>query len=219
MVQKVKSNLTFKKCYTFPEPLENKIWNLLLEIQKEKNKVIHVLHAPVGVSRIGEGKYFNENIKVTTFDIDPKVNPHILGDIFNLSKNEMIKKQIEYHGFYDVVISDPIWIEDKTCRCKNCGEKTSYKNSKGLQYHKRRYISYEIRDVLKDEGYYIFNGLWNPYVIGFEKNFNVSVGMNYEEFPNLEELTTIETLYQNFSSFRNISLLFVMKKVKGFVKP
>lgn len=149
-----------------------------------------------------------------TFDIDEKTKPDIQGDIFELSKNPAIMALYTKYGGFDGVISDPIWIEEKRCRCRNCGEMTAYKNPKGVSYHKRRYISYELRDVLKPGGLFMMNCLWNPWVIGLSRIPQVGVQTDYgnlkpEEISNLE---TVDTIYQSFSSFRNVSLLWRFRK-------
>jgi hypothetical protein len=64
----------------------------------------------------------------------------------------------------------------------------------GLAYPDRRHLSYAVRDVLKPGGIFLFNGLWNPTVKGLK-------------------IETIETPIQQFSSFRNVSLLITLRKV------
>ena len=66
--------------------------------------------------------------------------------------------------------------------------------SKGLAYPDRRYLSYAIRNVLKPGGIFIFNGLWNPIVKGLK-------------------IEKVEVPMQQFSSFRNVSLLITLRKV------
>lgn len=68
------------------------------------------------------------------------------------------------------------------------------KKTIGLSYPSRRYLSYSIRDVLKPGGHWLFNGLWNPIVKGL-KIIKVLIPM------------------QEFSSFRNLSLLVYLRKV------
>ena len=64
----------------------------------------------------------------------------------------------------------------------------------GMSYPQRRYLSYAVRDILKPGGYYLFNGLWNPTVKGLK-------------------VQKVEVPMQQFSSFRNVSLLITLKKV------
>ena len=162
------TTLTFKDAWVFPEEVEKRI----------ANAVIHNpgkwLNAPVGTSDIGRGP-FNEHIEMTTFDKDPQLNPDVEGDIFRL--NDFFKPES-----FDGVISDPIWY--------------TYEKNKtvGLAYHQRRYLSYQIRDVLKPGGLWIFNGLWNPIVKGLK-------------------IIRVEVPMQAYSSFRNVSLLIYLKKV------
>jgi len=167
MVQK--ASLKFKECWTFPEQVEKRISEFV------KKHPGNWLHAPVGISKIGYGP-FNDKIKMTTFDKDPEVKPDIVGDIFSLS---------DYVGRdkFDGVISDPIWY-------------TKEKNKTvGLAYHQRRYLSYQVRDVLKPGGFWVFNGLWLP------------------ECKGLEIVNPIHVPAPTFSGFRNVSLLIYLKKV------
>lgn len=207
------THLKFKKCYTFPESVEKNIWDSLVDLADRLERPIDVLHAPSGVSRIGHVEPFiDDRIKVTSFDIDPSTHPNILGDIFNISKNEIVKMIVEKIGGFDSVVSDPIWIEEKRCRCVNCNQMTPYKNPKGLAYHKRRYVSYELRDVLKKGGLFIMNCLWNPWVIGLSREPIVGAQLDYKELDGLEDITTVQTIYQAFSSFRNVSLIWKFTK-------
>jgi hypothetical protein len=64
----------------------------------------------------------------------------------------------------------------------------------GLAYPQRRHLSYAVRDILKPGGIFIFNGLWNPIVKGLK-------------------LQKVEVPMQQFSSFRNVSLLITLKKI------
>jgi len=68
------------------------------------------------------------------------------------------------------------------------------KKTIGLAYPDRRHLSYAIRDVLKPGGIFIFNGLWNPTVKGLK-------------------VEKVEVPMQQFSSFRNVSLLITLRKV------
>lgn len=201
MVQK-SQNLEFKECYTFPSSVEDHILNIIKNYQRKLDKTIRVLHAPSGKSQLGKNE---KNIQMTNFDIDETVNPDVVGDIYKLTDH------FERNSF-DVVLSDPIWIEEKRCKCRNCGEMTAYKNPKGVPYPKRRFISYNLRDVLKINGLFMMNCLWNPWVKGLSKIPIVGMQADYMEFPNLEKLETVETIYQSFSSFRNVSLIWRFTK-------
>jgi len=75
MPQKSSTRLTFKRAWTFPEEVEKRI-------AKRVRKGLW-LHAPVGVSKIGKGP-FNDSVEVVTVDIDPRVKPDIVADIFHL---------------------------------------------------------------------------------------------------------------------------------------
>jgi len=164
-----KASLKFKECWTFPEQVEKRISEFVKKHPGEW------LHAPVGISKIGLGP-FNHKVTMTTFDRDADLKPDIVGDIFNLT---------EYTGrnVFDGVISDPIWY-------------TQEKNKTvGLAYHQRRYLSYQIRDVLKPGGWWVFNGLWLP------------------ECKGLEIINPIHVPAPTFTGFRNVSLLIYLKKV------
>ena len=138
MVQKASTRLSFKQIWTFPEQVEKRIAGKM-------DKGLW-LHAPVGISKIGLGP-FNDDIQVVTVDVDPRVKPDVVADIFHLPfKNNT----------FDGAISDPIWYTKEK-------EKTI-----GLSYPQRRYLSYEIRDKLKPGALWIFNGLWNPIVKGLK---------------------------------------------------
>ncbi len=215
MTQKSSTNLLFQDVYTFPEPVEKHIWNLMKEYTKKVDHKTFWLHAPVGISPIGKQEpYLDDNISVVTFDIDDNLKPDIVGDIFNLHIDNNLQNYLQETGIeaFDGAISDPIWIEQKNCKCRHCGEITAYRNPKGLQYHKRRYISYEIRDVLKPNGLMIMNCLWNPWVIGFKKEKKIGTQADYRRTPGLTKKTTIEVIYQSFSSFRNVSLVWRLEK-------
>ena len=215
MTQKTSTNLVFKQMYTFPESVENHIWEMMQEYTQKVGHKTYWLHAPAGISRLGSIEpYIDDNIVVVSFDIDPKVEPDIIGDIYNLSHEPLIWDYLQQTGVekFDGVISDPIWIEQKRARCRNCKEMTAYKNPKGVQYHKRRYISYELRDVLKSGGIFIMNCLWNPWVKGLSKIPVVGVQTDYAEHDDLENIQTVETIYQAFSSFRNVSLIWRFSK-------
>lgn len=136
MVQKSSTRLSFKKAWTFPYEVEKRI---------AKNLTPGLwLHAPVGISKIAKGPFKN-GVRMVTLDIDPKLKPDVVGDIFHLPFKE---------GAFMGAISDPIWYsKDK-------------KKSIGLSYPQRRFLSYSIRDVLATGGTWLFNGLWNPIVKG-----------------------------------------------------
>ncbi len=164
-----KASLKFKEAWTFPEQVEKRISEF---VKKHPGKW---LHAPVGISKIALGP-FEKNVQMTTFDKDPSVKPDIVGDIFKLS-------EIIGRNKFDGVISDPIWY-------------TKEKNkSVGLAYHERRYLSYQVRDVLKPGGIWVFNGLWMPQVKG------------------LKIMQPIQIPVPTFSSFRNVALLVYLKKI------
>ena len=174
MVQQTSTRLTFKEVWTFPYIVEKRIAGFV----REHPGVW--LHAPVGVSKIGVGEFDNK-VKMITLDKNPDLKPDIVCDIFKMNEEIIIQKFVEAGGF-DGVISDPIWYtKDK--------EKTI-----GLSYPQRRYLSYQVRDVLKPGGWWLFNGLWNPKVKGIS-------------------IKRIETPIQAFSSFRNVSLLVYCQKV------
>jgi len=167
MVQK--ASLKFKEAWTFPEQVEKRIAKF---VDDHPGKW---LHAPVGISKIAIG-IFNPKVTMTTFDKDPAVKPDIIGDIFKLS-------EIVGRNQFDGVISDPIWY-------------TKEKNKTvGLAYHERRYLSYQVRDVLKPNGWWVFNGLWIPEVKG------------------LKVVDPIHIPVPTFTGFRNVSLLVYLKKV------
>ena len=165
-----KASLKFKECWTFPEQVEKRISEFV------KKHPGNWLHAPVGVSKIALGP-FNNEIHMTTFDKDPQVNPDVVGDIFKLSET------VGYNKF-DGVISDPIWY-------------TKEKNKTvGLAYPDRRLLSYQVRDVLKPGGWWIFNGLWLP------------------ECKGLRLIDPIEVVSPNIkNTFRNVALLIYLQKV------
>ena len=166
MVRKSGTKLTFNKAWTFPEAVEKRIATFV-----NKNPGLW-LHAPVGISKIARGP-FNDGIEIITVDIDPEVKPDIVADIFHLPFKE---------ATFDGAISDPIWYTKEK------------KKTIGLAYPQRRFMSYQIRDVLKPGGWWIFNGLWNPIVKGLK-------------------IMLVEIPMQAFSSFRNLSLLVYLKRI------
>ena len=174
MVQKASTRLKFKEVWTFPYEVEKRIGEFVLKHPGTW------LHAPVGISKIGLGE-FDKTVKMITLDKDAELKPDIVCDIFKMNEEATIQKFVEAGGF-DGVISDPIWYtKDK--------QKTI-----GMSYPDRRYLSFQVRDVLKPGGWWLFNGLWNPKVKGLS-------------------IKKIETPMQAFSSFRNISLLIYCQKV------
>jgi hypothetical protein len=175
MTQLASTQLTFKKAWSFPVPVEKRITTFV------KNVGGNWLHAPVGISQLGKG-IFESDLKVLTLDKNPDVKPDIVCDIFKMTDNKEIKKIMKECGGFDGVISDPIWYTKEK-------QKTI-----GLAYPDRRYLSYQVRDVLKPGGWWVFNGLWNPIVKGLS-------------------IRDIEIPMQAFSSFRNLSLIVYLKKV------
>ena len=168
MVQKTYTKLTFKDAWTFPYVVEQRIAEF---VRKHPG---NWLHAPVGASKIGTGP-FGSKVTMTTLDINPKLKPDVVCDVFEMTEHLG-------RGKYDGVISDPIWY-------------TKEKNKTiGLAYPQRRYLSYQVRDVLKPGGWFLFNGLWNPIVKGLK-------------------IMKVEVPMQAFSSFRNLSLLVYLRKV------
>ena len=168
MVQKTYTKLTFKEAWTFPYVVEQRIAEFV------SNHPGKWLHAPVGASKIAKGP-FGSGVDMLTLDINPKLNPDIICDVFKMS--ESIGRER-----FDGVISDPIWY-------------TKEKNKTvGLAYPQRRFLSYQVRDVLKPGGWFLFNGLWNPIVKGLS-------------------IQKVEVPMQAFSSFRNLSLLVYLKKI------
>lgn len=184
MTQKSTTTFKFKKAWTFPETVEQRIANFVEKIGG------HWLHAPCGISMLGKGP-FGDKSKITTLDIDCKLNPDIIWDIFLLKDNPEIQRVIKEEGGFDGVVSDPLWYFSEVC--PHCGYKITNR-TKGLAYPDRRYLSFAIRDVLKPGGKFLFNGLWNPRVKGLS-------------------VDRIEIPMQTFSSFRNVSLLVYCTKV------
>ncbi len=174
MTQKAGTHLVFKDAWTFPEEVEKRIATFV-----NAHPGLW-LHAPVGISKIGKGG-FDEKIKMLTLDIDPTVKPDIICNIFKMTHDPKIKSIIKYAGGFDGVISDPVWYT----RDKN--------KTVGLAYPQRRFLSYQVRDVLKPGGWWIFNGLWNPKVKGLD-------------------IKKTEVPMQAYSSFRNVSLLVYCQK-------
>jgi len=167
-MQKTYTKLTFKEAWTFPEVVEKRISKFI------KSHPGKWLHAPVGISKIGLGP-FDDTIQMTTLDINPELKPDIICDVFQMTEKLGREK-------FDGVISDPIWY-------------TKEKNKTvGLAYPQRRFLSYQVRDVLKPGGWFIFNGLWNPIVKGLK-------------------IDRVEVPMQAFSSFRNLSLLVYLQKI------
>ena len=182
MVQKASTRLKFKDVWTFPYEVEKRIAEFVT-----KHPGVW-LHAPVGISKIGLGS-FDKTVKMITLDKDAELKPDIVCDIFKMNEEPTIKKFVEAGGF-DGVISDPLWY--RTLKCSKCGN--IMENPIGLAYPDRRYLSFQVRDVLKPGGWWLFNGLWNPKVKGFS-------------------IKKIETPIQAFSSFRNVSLLVYCQRV------
>lgn len=192
MVQKASTKLTFKKAWTFPYEVERRIANF---VTKHPG---FWLHAPVGTSKIGLGQ-FNPKIKMMTLDINADLKPDIVCDIYEMSQNPKIKEIIRNRGGFDGVISDPLW--ERKLVCYKCGHVLD--NQSGLAYPDRRWLSYEVRDILKPGGWFLFNGLWNPRVKGL-------VPTN----PHTNPIgTPVEVPMQAYSSFRNVSLLIYCKRV------
>lgn len=135
-----------------------------------------------------------------TLDINPDVKPDCVCDIFKMTKNDFIISLVKKHGGFTGVVSDPLWYFSEIC--PKCGYKITNR-TKGLAYPQRRHLSFQIRQVLKPDGWWLFNGLWNPRVKGlaFADPKTNPIG------------APIEVPMQAFSSFRNVSLLCYMKKV------
>jgi len=168
MTQKARTNLTFKKAWTFPEEVEKRI---------AKNITDGLwLHAPVGISKIARG-IFNKYVTMITLDKDASLRPDIVGDIFHLPFR---------FNVFDGAISDPIWYtKDK-------------KKTIGLSYPQRRYLSYQIRDALKPRGLWIFNGLWNPIVKGLKIITVEVPMQAFSSFRNLSLLVYLRKVNENF---------------------
>ena len=167
MVQK-SAHLIFKKAWTFPKQVEDYITKV---VNDEGGKW---LHAPVGVSEIGKANTIDgTSVDMLTFDRDPTVNPDLVGDIFDMPFEK---------GSFDGVISDPVWYSEE----KN--------KTYGLSYDKRRYLSYQVRDILKPGGLWIFNGLWIPEVKG------------------LKVIDPIIVPTPTFTGFRNVSLIVLLRR-------
>lgn len=125
---------------------------------------------------------FETKSKVMTLDINEELKPDLVCDIFKMTEHPEIIKIMKEYGGFDRIISDPLWYSKEK------------KRTIGLSYPSRRYLSYQVRDILKPGGLWLFNGLWNPIVKGLS-------------------IQKIEIPMQAFSSFRNVSLLVYMKKV------
>ena len=165
--------LIFKQAWTFPEQVQKRIANFM---NKHPGKW---LHAPVGISKLGKEKTLDKSkIIMYTLDKDPSVKPDFVCDIFKMS--DMVGRNV-----FDGVISDPVWYTEEK-------DKTV-----GLSYPQRRYLGYEVRDILKPGGYWVFNGLWLPQTKG------------------MKILEPIEIPAQKFASFRNVSLIVYSQKVNG----
>lgn len=191
MVQKASTKLVFKTAWEFPYEVERRIANF---VNKHYG---NWLHAPVGMSKLATG-IFQPKTKMLTLDIDEKVNPDILCDVFDMHQHPQIKEVIKTFGGFDGVISDPLWYDKLVC--SNCNH--IVENPKGLSYPDRRWLSYEVRDVLKPGGWWLFNGLWNPRVKGLSPT-------NPHTNPTG---TPYEIPMQQFSSFRNVSLLIYCQR-------
>lgn len=184
MVQKSSTQLKFNEAWTFPESVEKHISKFVMEHPGRW------LHAPVGTSKIHKKENLGSSVIMTTLDINPNLNPDIVCDIFRMTEHPEIKCVMEKYGGYDGVISDPIWYEK--VNCSNCGH--CFKNPKGLAYPERRYLLYQLRDILKPGGWMLFNALWQPKCKGMK------IIKRYE-------------IAQAFASFRNSSLLYYSQKV------
>lgn len=184
MVQKSTTKLTFKKAWTFPEEVEKRIARFV-----SKHPGLW-LHAPVGISKLGQGP-FGQGVTMLTLDINDKLKPDIVCDIFKMNEHPKIKHILEEEGGFAGVISDPLWYVTKTCT--KCGHVLE-NETKGLAYPERRHLSYQLRDVVKPGGKILFNGLWNPIVKGLR-------------------IDKVEIPTQAYTSFRNVSLLVYMTKV------
>lgn len=217
-------NIRFKQAFSFPEALESRIWSMMMQETKKVGRPTLWLHAPCGISRIGQVEpYKSDFIKVINVDIDETTNPDIVADIIQMDENEkftllenpLIKSVLEKGGF-DGYITDPIWYEQKRARCEHCRKMTTFKNKKGLAYPQRRYFSYVLRDCLKEGGLGLFNCLWNPLVKGTKMAF-LEIPEDHEMNEGKVEAPDIDKPYvdipsQAFTSFRNISLLWHIRK-------
>lgn len=193
------SKLEFRPVWTFPEDVENHIENLI-DYAFEFQDTGIILHAPAGISKIGQRSRLHRKpgIEVWTLDHDPKTKPDILGDLYNMRSNPEIKKILKKHGGFDLVISDPVWLKVDMCdRCKD----QEFENQKGISYPMRRRLSYSVRDILKPGGLWFFNGLWNPEVKGLKLS------------PLPGSVHEVEMVKQKFNSFRNLSLIMCLKRV------
>ena len=185
MVQKARTILKFNEAWTFPEAVEKHIAKFVEEHPGTW------LHAPVGTSKLHHKENFGSKVTMITLDINPELQPDLVCDIFRMTENPFIKDIMETSGGFDGVISDPIWYEKVNCtECGHC-----FKNPKGLAYPERRYLLYQLRDVLKPGGWLLFNALWRP----------TCKGMKIKK-PCYE-------IAQAFASFRNSSLLYYSQKV------
>jgi len=175
MTQKASTALTFKEAWSFPERVEQRIAKY---VDSHRG---NWLHAPVGISMLGRG-LFQTKTKMTTLDINSDLKPDIVCDIFKMTEHPDIISVMKEHGGFDGVISDPLWYsKDK-------------KKTIGLAYPDRRYLSFQVRDILKPGGKWLFNGLWNPRVKGMH-------------------IDKVEIPMQAFSSFRNVSLLVYLTRI------
>jgi hypothetical protein len=221
MTQKT-SNIHFKQAFSFPEALETRIWSMMLQETRKVGRPTLWLHAPCGISRLGSVEpYKSDFIKVINVDIDESVNPDIICDVFKLTEHPLIKNVIDKGGF-DGYVTDPIWYEQKRCRCEHCKKMTTFKNKKGLAYPQRRYLSYQLRDCLKEGGLGLFNCLWNPLVKGTKMAF-LEIPEDHECNESKVEAADIDKAYvdipdQKFTSFRSISLLWHIRKCTDLTK-
>jgi hypothetical protein len=193
LTQKSTTTFKFKKVWTFPEPVEKRIANFVEKIGGLW------LHAPCGISMIGKGQFTNKT-RLMTLDIDPSLKPDIICDVFTMKEHPEIKNVIKKWGGFDGVISDPLWYFSETC--PKCNYKITNR-TKGLAYPDRRYLSFEVRDILKPGGWWLFNGLWNAKV----------KGLSFADPQTNPIGASIEVAMQQFSSFRNVSLLIYYRKM------
>lgn len=195
MTQKASTSLKFKNAWTFPEPVESRIANYI------DKKGGHWLHAPCGISKLNTGMFKNPNVTMTTLDKNEDVKPDIICDIFKMSEHIKILDIIKQNGGFDGVVSDPLWYFSE--QCTHCKEKITNR-TKGLAYYERRYLSYQVRQVLKPGGIWLFNGLWFPKVKGLE------------EYPGPNPLkASFEVCVQGFQSFRNFSAIIYMQRTSS----
>lgn len=185
MTQKASTTFIFRQAWTFPESVEKRIASFM------NNHPNLWLHAPVGISKLGKEPTLDDTkIKMITLDKDPRVGADITCDIFEMKYHPKIREVLKQHGGFDGVISDPVWLTEEK------------HGTVGMSYPQRRFLSYAIRDVLRPGGWWVFNGLWVGKVKGL-----------YPTNPDTNPAhTPIEICDQQFTSFRNVSLLVYFQK-------